>query len=89
MADTKPQTENVRTDRMDRATLTAAVEHIRELPNTELNTKADVWATFRTEPDEVMAACEIASKERGVVMWKADRKEGFVSIALEDYTDKL
>lgn len=75
--------------RTDEFALEEAVEQITQLPNTKQDTVGKVWATFRTDPEEVGAVCETAFKNRDVVMWKADRKEGRVSIALEKFADHL
>ena len=83
---TTDEPEVTRTDSFE---LDEAVDQICELPNTRKVTVGKVWATFHTEPEEVGAVCEVAFKNRDVVMWKADRKEGRVSIALEKFADYL
>ena len=91
MATSKTEGDNDEPEvtRTDEFALTEAVEQITELPNTQEGTVGKVWATFHTDPEEVGAVCEMAFKNRDVVMWKADRKEGNVSIALEKFTDYL
>lgn len=86
VSDNSTEPEVTRTDEFE---LNEAVEQITELPNTREGTVGKVWATFHTDPEEVGAVCEMAFKNRDVVMWKADRKEGRVSIALEKFTDYL
>ena len=75
--------------RTDEFELNEAVDQISELPNTRVGTKGKVWATFHTDSEEVPAVCEIAFKNRDVVMWNAKRKEGRVSIALKKFEDEL
>ena len=86
---TETQTDDPEITRTDEFELDEATEQITELPNTRCGTKGDVWATFHTDADEVAAVCEVAFKNRDVVMWKADRKEGCVSVVLEKFTDHL
>jgi len=81
--------ETVEVTRTDEFELREAVDQITELPNTREGTVGKVWATFHTEPEEVSAVCEVAFKNRDIVMWNADRNDGKVSIALEKFKDEL
>jgi len=81
--------ESPEISRTNEFTLEEAVGNITELPNTRKGTVGKVWATFHTDPEEVSAVCETAFKTRGIVMWKADRKDGHVSIALEKFAEYL
>ena len=77
------------TTRMDEATMKDAVDSITSLPGVTEGTNNTVWCTFNASDDtQFHGAVSAALKCRGVVLHKAEREEGFVSVMLEDYADE-
>lgn len=74
--------------RIDEATMNEAVDRISDIPGVRSNTVQGVWATFRVT-ENFEGAISAALKSRGVVIYKVERADGFLSIALEDYADEL
>lgn len=73
---------------MDKATMDDAINKITDLPDVSEGTNNTVWCTFRADDDTAFAGAVCAAqKARGVILHKADRREGFVSIVLEEYAD--
>lgn len=75
--------------RMDESTMNDAVGRITSLPGVTEGTNNTVWCTFNaSDGTQFSGAVSAALKCRGVVLHKADREEGFVSIVLEEYADE-
>ena len=78
------------TTRMDETTMTDAVDEITSLPGVTEDTNNTVWCTFTASDDtQFSGAVSAALKCRGVVLHKADREEGFVSVVLEKFADDV
>ena len=75
--------------RMDEATMNEAVDRISDIPGVREGTVQGVWATFNCDTDKVQGAVSAALKVRGVEVYKVERNDGFVSVALTEYVDDL
>ena len=76
--------------RMDEATMNDAIHTITNLPGVTEGTNNTVWCTFNASDDtQFQGAVSAAQKARGVVLHKAEREDGFVSVVLEDYKDEI
>lgn len=76
--------------RTDEATMNDAVRMLTDLPGVTEGTNNGVWCTFNASDDtQFQGAVSLAMKCRGVVLHKAERQDGFVSVVLEDYKDEI
>jgi len=83
-----PYVMTQQTTRMDETTMNDAVDRITSLPGVTEGTNNTVWCTFNASDDtQFSGAVSAALKCRGVVLHKADREEGFVSVMLEEYAE--
>ncbi len=74
---------------MDEFELEEAVEGVERVDSARCVTQADVWAVFHVDTDEFAETLQAAMNQPDVVVHKAERKEGALSIALEKFADCL
>jgi len=75
--------------RDDEITLDEAVDFITDIDSARNSTRSEVWAVIHVDTEEFDEALSTAVSQPGVVVHKAVRTDGAISIALQKFADEL
>jgi len=73
----------------ERGTLDHAINRLTKLTGVQEFSRSDVWATFKIADERTQTAISAALEVRGVVIHKVDRRDGALSIVLDEYKNEV
>jgi hypothetical protein len=79
--------EVTRTDRFELDEASEAI--VNQTDSGVIRTKAKVWAVLECDTDEFRDLLAAATNERNMIVHKADRNDGAVSVVLEKFADEV
>jgi len=73
----------------ERGTLDHAINRLTNVAGVQEFSRSDVWATFKIADGRTQAAISAALEVRGVVIHKVDRRDGALSVVLDEYKNEV